>query len=89
MNEAPFTFQPAQPKGQQVAGQGSNLAGPPDGPQAEPQRRTRRTAAQIAAEKGEKQIDPFDAFDRVFGILAPLPKGVRDRILSTLGRIYD
>ena len=77
--QTPFAFVPAQPKGSQEA----NAAAPP-----EKLKRTRRTKAELAAVQGEKPIDAFDAFDSVFEILDPLPKPVRDRIMSTLNRIY-
>ena len=84
--QTPFVFVPAQPKGSQEA----NAAAPP-----EKLKRTRRTKAELAAVEGlarslqgEKPIDAFDVFDSVFEILDPLPKPVRDRIMSTLNRIY-
>ena len=77
--QTPFAFVPAQPKGSQEA----NAAAPP-----EKLKRTRHTKAERAAVQGEKPIDAFDVFDSVFEILDPLPKPVRDRIMSTLNRIY-
>ena len=49
---------------------------------------TLRTKAELAAVQGEKPINAFDEFDHVFSILNGLPKPVRDRIMSTLNRIY-
>jgi hypothetical protein len=86
MNEpttAPFAFMPATPKGQQAPGPGENAI------TTQKLKRTRRTKAELAAAQGEKPIDAFDAFDSVFEILDPLPKPVRDRIMSTLNRIYS
>jgi hypothetical protein len=85
MNEptqAPFAFMPATPKGQERAQTVEGLDPPL-------KKRTRRTKAELAAAQGEKPVDAFDAFDSVFEILDPLPKPVRDRIMSTLNRIYS
>lgn len=77
----PFAFVPANPKGSQPNAENTLT-------QPEKQKRTRRTKAELAAVQGEKPIDAFDVFDSVFEILDPLPKPVRDRIMSTLNRIY-
>jgi len=85
MNEptqAPFAFMPAQPK------RTDDLPTPETGQAAPAPKRTRRTKAELAAAQGEKQIDPFDAFDKVYATLDALPKPVRDRIMGTLNRIY-
>jgi hypothetical protein len=84
--QAPFAFMPATPKGQQAPGPGENAITTQN---AEKPKRTRRTKAELAAAQGEKPVDAFDAFDSVFEILDPLPKPVRDRIMSTLNRIYS
>jgi len=83
MNEptqAPFSFMPATPKGQDTAVATQGVS--------ETKKRTRRTKAELAVAQGEKQIDPFDAFDKVHALLEALPKPVRDRIMGTLNRIY-
>ena len=83
----PFAFMPAQPKGQTVPEVVNAALQAAAGP-AEKQKRTRRTKAELAAVQGEKPINAFDEFDHVFSILNGLPKPVRDRIMSTLNRIY-
>ena len=89
--QTPFAFVPAQPKGQTVPEAVNAALQAAAGP-AEKQKRTRRTKEQIAIEQramnASKEIDAFDVFDSVFEILDPLPKPVRDRIMSTLNRIY-
>ena len=76
-------FSAAQPKGTRTA---EEIIQQATGQQeVDRPRRTRRTAAQIAA---EAHVDPFDVFDRVHAQLEALPKPVRDRILATLNRIY-
>jgi hypothetical protein len=89
MNEptqAPFAFMPATPKGQNAVDVVNQAAATSGG---EPKKRTRRTKAELAAVQGEKQIDPFDAFDHIHKLMEQLPKPVRDRIMSTLNRIYS
>lgn len=89
--KAPFAFAPATPKGAEnqllTYRDEDYIADIPQSGAAP--KRARRTKAELAAAQGEKQVDPFDVFDRVHGMLDSLPKPVRDRIMSTLNRIYS